>query len=101
MTCPIRFPFVCALLLAASSHAIAMDFDRLPIEYSTAKTDNAISKLERRLKASKVPLKADDEHGYLSSVLKALDVPISSQLLVYSKTSLQRSRIGPKTPRAI
>src|SRR6185369_12949183 len=30
-----------------------------------------------------------------------LKVPRSSQTLVFSKTSLQRSRIGPKTPRAV
>jgi hypothetical protein len=30
-----------------------------------------------------------------------LDVPESSQVLVFSKTSLQRERISPKTPRAI
>ncbi len=30
-----------------------------------------------------------------------LDIPESSQVLVFSKTSLQRSRITPKTPRAI
>ena len=39
--------------------------------------------------------------GYLASVLKALDIPISSQTLVFSENSLQRSHISQKTPRAI
>jgi len=34
-------------------------------------------------------------------VLRALDVPVSSQVLVFSKTSLQRDLISPRTPRAI
>jgi hypothetical protein len=34
-------------------------------------------------------------------LLKELNVPVSSQVLVFSKTSLQRERICPKTPRAI
>jgi hypothetical protein len=34
-------------------------------------------------------------------LLRHLQVPESSQVLVFSKTSLQRDRISPKTPRAI
>jgi hypothetical protein len=37
----------------------------------------------------------------LSSLLKNLDVPISSQTLVFSKTSLQSERISPAAPRAM
>src|SRR5262249_46659298 len=42
-----------------------------------------------------------DEFGYLPSVLKEFKIPVSSQMLVFSKTSLQRDRISPRTPRAI
>ena len=96
-----RFPHAGVLLLFGSTTGTAADLDRLPIQYATAGPDNVVSKLERRLKSDKTALKADDEHGYLPALLKALDVPPSSQLLVFSKTSLQRSRIGPKTPRAL
>ena len=37
----------------------------------------------------------------MKSLLSELDVPISSQTLVFSKTSLQRQRISPRSPRAI
>ena len=40
-------------------------------------------------------------HGYLRSLLKGLEVPESSQVLVFSKTSFQRERISPETPRAL
>ena len=96
-----RFPHAGVLLLFGSTTGTAADLDRLPIQYATAEPDNVVSKLERRLKSDKTALKADDEHGYLPALLRALDVPPSSQLLVFSKTSLQRSRIGPKTPRAL
>ena len=33
--------------------------------------------------------------------LKALDIPVSSQTLVFSENSLQRSHINKATPRAI
>jgi hypothetical protein len=48
-----------------------------------------------------VKLKFADDHGYLPALLKELNVPQSSQVLVFSKTSFQRERITPKTPRAL
>jgi hypothetical protein len=39
--------------------------------------------------------------GYLRSLLQELRVPETSQLLVFSKTSCQRERISPKSPRAV
>lgn len=39
--------------------------------------------------------------GYLDSILEALDIDASSQMLVFSRTSLQVGAIGPATPRAI
>ena len=44
---------------------------------------------------------SEDGGGYLRSVLKLLYVPVSSQGLVFSKTSLQLFRISPSNPRAI
>jgi hypothetical protein len=39
--------------------------------------------------------------GYARWLLGELQVPESSQVLVFSKTSLQRNRIAPRTPRAL
>src|SRR5262249_24032554 len=38
---------------------------------------------------------------YLKAVLKALGVSEASQTLVFSKTSFQHARIGPRAPRAL
>lgn len=46
-------------------------------------------------------LEHEERTGYLASVLAALDVPVSSQTLVFSKTSLQQARISPRNPRAL
>lgn len=88
-------------LVALPAGLAAADLDAPPIRYATADADNAVTKLQAGLKAKTTALKPDDEFGYLKAVLKAFDVPESSQVLVFSKSSLQRSRIGPKTPRAI
>jgi hypothetical protein len=60
-----------------------------------------VAKLQKRLADGKARLKFDSSRGYLPAVLEALGIPVSSQGLAFSKTSSQRERIGPKTPRAV
>jgi len=81
--------------------ASASDLNLPPIEYEKATPDNAVSRLQAQLAAGKAKLIHHDERGYLKSALDALKIPVSSQVLVFSRTSLQRSKIAPKTPRAI
>lgn len=78
----------------------ADDFERDPIRYSDSTPENDISRLQARLDSGKVTLR-HDARGYLESVLTELHIPISSQTLVFSKTSLQRQRISPRSPRAL
>lgn len=92
--------FVSLLVLLATS-ASAQDFEREPIEYSKRQPENRVSRLIADLQTEKRSLKRDDQFGYLPSLLEALDVPRASQVLVFSKTSLQRQKIAPRTPRAI
>jgi len=87
--------------LATSPSDAADDFDRPPIEYSTAAPDNPVATLQAQLEAGTAQLKHSDQHGYLDSLLHSLDIPVESQTLVFSQTSLQRNRISPRTPRAI
>ncbi len=77
------------------------DFENPPIEYSAGRPDNCISRLQERLDRGESQLAYDPQFGYLKSVLSALKVPVESQMLVFSKTSLQLRRIAPRTPRAI
>ena len=81
--------------------ATAQDIEREPIRYSAATPQNVVTRLQDQLTTSAVKLQFEPERGYLRSLLKALDVPESSQVLVFSKTSLQRERISPGSPRAI
>jgi hypothetical protein len=90
-----------ALVLGLAAPAVADDFDRPPINYSAARPDNVITRLQKQIDAGQVKLPFADEFGYLPAFLKELKVPVSSQMLVFTKTSLQRDRISPRTPRAI
>ena len=60
-----------------------------------------ITELVRKIDQGKVKLEFDEERGYLPSILRELHIPLSSQMLVFSKTSLQHKYINPGTPRAI
>lgn len=76
-------------------------FEQPPISYSASEPENAVSRLDDRLATGEISLTYDESVGYLRSVLAALDVPVDSQTLVFSKTSLQQQRISPKNPRAL
>jgi hypothetical protein len=79
------------------------EFEQEPILYSQSQPDNTVSRLFDEVAAGKRQLVYDAEGGcgYLRSLLTELDVPVSSQMLVFSKTSMQRHRIAPRTPRAL
>jgi len=63
---------------------------------------NAVEALQQQLDAGTATLPfATDGHGYVPGLLAALHIPRDSQLLIFSASSLQFDRIGPKTPRAI
>jgi hypothetical protein len=92
---------VAAGLIAIDTAAADEDFERAPIEYSKSQPENPVAALQAELDAGAVKLAYDKNLGYLRAVLEKLDIPIESQMLVFSKTSLQRSRIAARTPRAI
>lgn len=75
--------------------------DEAPINYSATTPDDPIARLQARLDAGETKLKFDNEYGWLPALLDALKVPKSSQMLVFSKTSLQRTHITPQNPRAL
>jgi hypothetical protein len=93
-----------AILLSAGDAAVCVaadEFERPPIEYSSSTPDNLVSRLQASLQRGERTLEYGEKQGYLPALLQALEVPISSQMLVFSKTSLQLRCIAPRTPRAI
>lgn len=105
------FPIAGVLLLAFTCAAIARGAQLADtftdwrnhgaIQYGTRQTGDAIERLNIRIASGEVRLMADGSSGYLRSLLRELDVPVESQMMVFSETSLQRNRIGRENPRAI
>ncbi|MFT4111166.1 hypothetical protein [Silvibacterium sp.] len=72
-----------------------------PINYRSEDLHDPVAALQHQLDQGKSDLAYDPEFGYLKSVLKALNVPVDSQTLVFSKTSFQYKKISPDHPRAL
>jgi hypothetical protein len=71
------------------------------IAYSTVPPRERIAALQAKLDRGELALEHADTGGYLRSVLKALEIDPASQLLVFSRTSVNVAHIRPETPRAI
>ncbi len=95
----------CATLIligaVASNLPADDDIERDPIRYSRSTPENRVSLLQASLDRGEQKWTHDERHGYLSDVLKSLHVPVESQMLVFSKTSMQVRAISVQTPRAI
>lgn len=91
------------LLLSAGVPNVRADlpYEQEPINYSKTAPNDPVARLQKALDAGSIKLDYDEHFGYLPAVLKQLNVPVSSQSLVFSKTSFQRSRISPRTPRGV
>src|SRR4029453_12197957 len=71
------------------------------IKYSTAPVNNVVADVNKKLEQGSIKFMFDGRSGYLRSALEALELPVDSQLLVFSRTSLQGRRISEQNPRAL
>lgn len=96
-----------ALALFGEQRASLIDERRIlaaehpAIDYWNAQPSDTVARLQQRIDAGDATLDYNRRFGYLPAVLRALDIPVSSQVLVFSKTSFQASRIFPRIPRGI
>ena len=82
-----------------ASHMV--EYEGEPVKYTDGTPTDPVARLVHRLAADEATLAFDAQFGYLPALLDELKIPRSSQMLVFSKTSLQRSFITPDNPRAI
>ena len=114
MKCPTWMPVACVpistlsvalsfslLALLSDSASAQFDFEKPPINYGEAESHDRIAELAQKIEKGDVQFTYDASHGWLPDVLKHLKVSPQSQVLVFSKTSLQLHKISPRTPRAL
>ena len=90
-----------ALVLGAAPAAAQLQFESEPINYQNAPVQDQIAQLQQKMDAGEINLSYEDRRGYLPDVLRLLEVPPSSQALVFSQTSFQLRKISPDRPRAV
>jgi hypothetical protein len=76
------------------------DYEHPPVSYSATTPRDAIMRLQERIESGELAF-AGSEQRVLKTLLDSLGVSVESQILVFSRTSLQRGRIRPERPRAL
>jgi hypothetical protein len=93
------------LILSGAAHASEQvsydDIDAPPHNYRQRMPADRFTRLKAGFESGQIPLDRSNEKAFVLSLLKALEIPASSQMLVFSTTSLQLSLISPSNPRAL
>ncbi|HYP07724.1 MAG TPA: hypothetical protein VER03_15935, partial [Bryobacteraceae bacterium] len=89
------------VLLGGLGGSYIVPLDHEAIQYVKHPVDDPIARLQKQIDSGQIRLSYEDEHGYLKAVLRALEIPVESQVLVFSKTSFQAPKIAPRMPRAL
>ena len=71
------------------------------IKYSSSPLNNVVVDVNKRIQDGSIRLTAEGRSGFLRSALEALQIPVDSQLLVFSRASLQGKLINEQNPRAL
>lgn len=92
---------LCICVITGRTAVAQVQIDNAPIHYGQAPHSDAVAKLQARIDQGKTVLKYDPRYGYLPNLLHELHISEKSQVLVFSRTSFQRTLITPHSPRAI
>jgi hypothetical protein len=98
---------LCSLNVAAGAAFAALNdrlgptLDHPAIQYRTGTPTDPVSVLIAKLQSGNARLRFEGPQGYLRSLIEALNIPVESQIAVFSKTSLQADLIEPRNPRTI
>lgn len=87
--------------MAVKAPAQDLDIEAAPHFYSKRAPQDRFSRLKSRLESGELSLDRSSEQAFLLDFLEAMEIPATSQMLVFSTTSLQLSLITPSNPRAL
>ena len=79
-----RSLLVLTMLLMAQPTFGQLDHEQEPINYSNETPTDPVAQLAKRLEAGEIKLEWEPRHGYLTSLMQHLEIPASSQTLVFS-----------------
>lgn len=89
------------LLTPGTQAQQAEPFEEPPINYSATQTNDRATAINAAFQGRADEIRSMPAKKRLKWLLDELGVPVESQLLVFSKTSMQRDLINPETPRVL
>lgn len=90
-----------ATIAAETSEPRVIDFRSAPHNYLDWKPRDRFAELKDRIQQGEVKIDTSSDKAFLQSMLDALSIPASSQIMVFSASSLQSEIINPRNPRAL
>ncbi|SRR5260221_569199 len=100
-------PLLGLVLLALAGRISAMaqsnfpEINEPPHDYQQRTPHDGFTQIKEALELGQIALDHTNARAFVLSLLKTLNIPASSQMLVFSTTSLQLSLISPANPRAL
>ena len=104
VACALAYAVVALVKLGAAGQLPDTYFDEgsIPaVAYATQSPQDPIAQLNKKLADGSLMLTSEPNSGYLRAALSALQIPVESQLAVFSKTSVQANIIDPANPRSL
>ena len=95
------FLLVSAALAAETKAPRVINFKEPPHSYLEWKPKDRFAELQEKARKGELKLDTTNDKAFLTSLLEALNIPVSSQILVFSASSLQSEIINPRNPRAL
>lgn len=89
------------LLTPGTQAQQAEPFEEPPINYSATQTNDRATAINAAFQSRADEIRSMPAKKRLKWLLDELGVPVESQILVFSKTSMQRDLINPETPRVL
>lgn len=77
------------------------DYEIDPHRYFDAPLHDPMSVFLNKVKSGEISLEEFEGSALVRRLLDGLSIPVESQVLVFSKTSLQRRSVHPRNPRAL
>lgn len=90
-----------AAAMAAEPAYRVMDFRAPPHNYNEHQPKDRFADLLKKIEKGEFQPDTSSDHAMLRSLLQALKIPVSSQLLLFSASSLQSEIINMRNPRAL
>jgi hypothetical protein len=87
--------------IITSAETTFPNFSEPPHNYWQQEPKDLFTKIKSDLGSGRLKFDTSSEKAFVTGILKALDIPVSSQLLVFSTTSLQLRLINYRNPRAL